>query len=91
MEKTDLLKEMTYQELMENLTDAWRLVNVPEEAHDNDGNRNHMSEEIFPELEAMGFPIPIPKHVQKKTGSPRKNHLSNLNAPGKPSEKNVDD
>lgn len=36
MKKTELLKEMTYQELMEDLTATWRLTNAPEQAHSDD-------------------------------------------------------
>ena len=83
MEKTDLLKEMTYQELMEDLTDAWRLTDAPEEAHSDDGHWVHVSEGIFPELEAMGLSIPAPKPAPKKRGRPRKKPLPDPNAPKK--------
>ena len=72
MENTDLLKEMTYQELMEDLTDAWRTADAPEEAHSDDGYWVHVSEGIFPELEAMGLSIPISKPAPKKKGRPPK-------------------
>ena len=77
MENTDLLKGMTYQELKEDLTDA------PEEAHSDDGGWVHVSEGIFPELEAMGLSIPMPKPAPKKRGRPRKNPLPDPDAPKK--------
>lgn len=94
MENTDLLKEMTYQELMEDLTDAWRLADAPEEAHSDDGSWVHVSEGIFPELEAMGLSIPVPKPTPKKRGRPRKNPLPDPVAPkkkrGRPPKKKVE-
>ena len=72
MEKTDLLTEMTYQELMEDLTDAWRLADAPEEAHSDDSHWVHVSEGIFPELEAMGLSVPVPKPAPKRRGRPPK-------------------
>ena len=66
MEKTELLKEMTYQERMKNLTDAWRIAYAPEEAHSDDGYWVHVCEGIFPELETMGLSIPVPKPAPKK-------------------------
>lgn len=43
----------------------------------------HVSEGIFPELEAMGLSIPVPKPAPKKRGRPRKNPLPDPNAPRK--------
>ena len=83
IEKTELLKEMTYQELMEALSDVWRTAGAPEGAHSDDGYWVHVSEGIFPELEAMGLSIPVPKPAPKKRGRPRKNPLPNSNAPKK--------
>ena len=34
---------MTYQELMGDLTDAWRLTDAPEEAQSDDGHWVHMA------------------------------------------------
>ena len=95
MEETDLLNGMTYQELMEDLTDAWRLADAPEEAHSDDGSWVHVSEGIFPELEAMGLSIPVPKPAPKKRGRPRKNPLPDPDATkkkrGRPPKKKVED
>lgn len=57
---------------MEDLTDAWRLADAPEEAHSDDGHWVHVNEGIFPELEAMGLSIPIPKSDPKKRGRPER-------------------
>ena len=79
---------------MENLTDAWRLTDAPEEAQSDDGHWVHVNEGIFPELEAMGLSIPVPKPAQKKRGRPRKNPLPDLDAPkkkrGRPPEKKIE-
>ena len=61
---------------MEDLTDAWRLSDAPEETHSDDGYWVHVSEGIFPELEAMGLSIPVPKPAPKKRGSVRANEKS---------------
>lgn len=58
---------------MEDLTDAWRITDALEEAHSDDVNWVHVSEEIFPELEAMGLSISISKPAsKKKRGRPPK-------------------
>ena len=91
MEKTDLLTELTYQELMEDLTDAWRLTDAHEEALSDDGHWVHVSERIFPELEAMGLSIPVPKPVPKKRGRPRKDPDAPKKKRGRPPKKKVED
>ena len=86
---------MKYQELMEDLTDAWRLTDALEEAHSDDGNWVHVSEEIFPELEVMSLAIPVPKPATKERGRPRKNSLPDSDASkkkrGRPPKKKVED
>ena len=55
----------------------------------------HVSEGIFPELEAMGLSIPAPKPVLKKSGRPQKDPLPDSDAPkkkrGRPPKKKVED
>lgn len=79
---------------MEDLTDAWRFADAPEEAHSGDGNRVHVNKMIFPELEAMSLSVPVPKSAMKKRGSPRKNSLPDSDAPkknrGRPPKKKVE-
>lgn len=94
MGRTDLLKEMTYQELMEDLTDAWRIADAPEETHSDDGYWVHVSEGIFPELEVMGLSLPVPKPAPKKRVRHRKNLIPDPDVPkekcGRPPKKKVD-
>lgn len=80
---------------MEDLTDAWRLADAPEEAHSDAGHWVHVSEGIFPELEAMGLSIPIPKSDPKRRERPRKKPLPDSAAPkkkrGRPPKRKIED
>ena len=46
-----------------------------EQDHSDDGHWVHVSEGIFPELEAMGLSVTVPKPAPEKRGSPRKNPM----------------
>ena len=59
---------------MDDLTEAWRMVNAPEKKpKSDDGFWRNVSEWVFPELEALGLSIPADKPAPKKRGRPRKN------------------
>ncbi len=69
-----LLKEMSYEELMDDLSSAWRKVDAPEDIpQTGDEYWVHTLKTVFDELEALGLSKPIPKPEPKKRGRPRKN------------------
>ena len=80
---------------MEDLTNAWGIIDTPDEAHSDDGSWVHVSEGIFPVLEAMGLSISLLKPAQKKSDRPRKNPLPAPNAPkkkrGRPPKMRIED
>ena len=75
-EHTGLLDHMTYAELMDDLSSAWRKTNAPKEAVTNDGYWVHTLQMVFKELETLGLSIPIQKQP-KKRGRKTKNNNSN--------------
>jgi len=73
-----LLKHMTYGELMDDLTSAWRMTHATVPPKSDDGYWVHTLNTVFEELEALGLSIPIPKTEPKKRGRPRKNPAVNI-------------
>ena len=78
-----LLKEMTYGDLMEDLSEAWRKVDAPEAPRTDDGGWVHTLNTEFDELERLGLSQPIPQPEKKKRGRPRKN-LEAIDKPKRP-------
>ena len=72
-----LLADMSYGELMEDLSSAWRMVDAPKPPRSDDEYWVHTLKIVFEELEAVGLSIPVPKPAPKKRGRPRKNPESN--------------
>jgi len=70
-----LLKDMSYGELMDDLSSAWRMVDAPIPPHSGDGYWVHTLNIVFEELEALGLSTPVPKPAPKKRGRPRKNAI----------------
>jgi hypothetical protein len=68
-----LLKKITYGELMDDLSSAWRMVDAPTPPKSDDGYWVHTLNTVFEELEALGLSIPTPVDIPKKRGRPRKN------------------
>lgn len=68
----DLLKDMSYRELMEDLNSAWRTTDAPEPARTDDGCWVHTLEMVFEELEKLELSIPVSKPEPKKKGRPAK-------------------
>jgi len=68
-----LLKKMSYGELMDDLSSAWRMVDAPTPPKSDDGYWVHTLNTVFVELEALGLSIPVSKEMPKKRGRPRKN------------------
>ena len=63
-----LLKDMSFGELMDDLSSAWRMVDAPMPPHSGDEYWVHTLIIVFEELEAHGLSIPVPKPVPKKRG-----------------------
>ena len=68
-----LLEKVSYGELLDDLSTAWRMVDSPEAPATDDGCWVHTLRYVFDELEALGLSMPIPKPAPKKRGRPRKN------------------
>ena len=67
-EKAGLLKKMSYGELMEDLSSAWRMTDAPHSPSSDDGYWVHTLQTVFEELEALGLSKPVPKPEPKKRG-----------------------
>lgn len=63
-----LFEHMTYGELMDDLSSAWRRTDAPEDAATDDGYWVHTLQIVFDELEALGLSKPVPKPEPKKRG-----------------------
>lgn len=75
-EKSGLLKAMSYGELMEDLSEAWRKVDASSDPSTGDDGWVHTLKYIFEELEALGLSKPIPQPPKKRRGRPPKNRES---------------
>ena len=67
-----LLSKMSYKDLMDDLSSAWRMVDAPEQPRSDDGCWVHTITCVFEELEALGLSIPVPRPEPKKRGRPKK-------------------
>ena len=67
-----LLEKMSYGELMDDLSSAWRRVDAPQSPASDDGYWIHTLNTVFNELEALGLSTPVPKSAPKKRGRPKK-------------------
>ena len=63
-----LFEHMTYGELMDDLSSAWRRTDAPEEASTDDGYWVHTLQCVFEELEALGLSKSVPKPEPKRRG-----------------------
>lgn len=75
-EKSGLLDGMSYGELMEDLSEAWRKVDAPDDPSTGDDGWVHTLKYIFEELEALGLSKAIPQPPEKRRGRPPKNKES---------------
>ena len=73
-----LLEQMSYGELMEDLSSAWRMVDAHGEPSTGDKYWVHTLKTVFEELEALGLSKPIPQPVEKKRGRPRKHPVEEV-------------
>lgn len=72
-ESVNLFDDLTYGNLLEDLSTAWRMVNSPEIAKSDDGYWVHTLDYVFKELEKLELSTPVPKPEPKKKGRPKKN------------------
>lgn len=63
-----LFETMSYGELMDDLSSAWRKTDAPAEPATDDGGWVHTLQIVFEELEALGLSKPVPKPEPKKRG-----------------------
>lgn len=63
-----LLDKMSYGDLMDDLSSAWRRTDAPQEPSTDDGYWVHTLQLVFEELEALGLSKPVPKPAPKKRG-----------------------
>lgn len=83
MEDSEILKKMTYGDIMDDLTESWRKADAPEDASSGDGCWLNVSEGVYSELETLGLSKPVPKPAPKKRGRPRKKPIPAPDAPKK--------
>jgi hypothetical protein len=65
-EQAGLLKQMSYGDLMDDLSSAWRRTDAPKDPSTDDGYWVHTLNTVFEELEALGLSKPVPKPEPKK-------------------------
>ena len=68
LEQTDLLKEMSYGDLMDDLSSAWRRTDGPEAPKSSDGAWVHTIRKVMEELEVLELSEPDPQPEPKKRG-----------------------
>jgi hypothetical protein len=61
---------MSYGELMDDLSSAWRVKDAPEPPSSKDAYWVHTLNYVFDELEALEFSVPSAKSIPKKRGRP---------------------
>lgn len=71
IEKTNLLKRMSYGDLMDDLTEACRRVDAPDVATSDDGGWMNVPDGVLPELEALGLSSPVKNAEKIRPDSPR--------------------
>jgi hypothetical protein len=70
-----LLSCLSFGELMDDLSSAWRLKDALEPPSRGDGQWVHTLVNVFEELEALGLCVPVLKPVSKKRGRPKRDTL----------------
>jgi hypothetical protein len=72
-EEKGLLEDQTYSEMMEDLNEAWRMVDSPEPPSSADMAWVHTTKDALKTLEAFGLSTPEPAPAPKRSvGRPRK-------------------
>jgi len=62
---------MTYAELMDDLSSAWRKSDAPETVVTNDEYWVHTLKSVHEELETLGLSEPVPKQHKKRGRKPK--------------------
>ena len=70
--RAGLLNKMSYGDLMDDLSSAWRKTNAPQKPKTVDGCWVHTLQIVFEELEALGLSEPVHKPEPKKRGRKKK-------------------
>ena len=63
---------MSYGDLLEDLSSAWRKADAPDDPATDDGFWIHTLKTVFEELELLGLSKPVPQPEPKKRGRPPK-------------------
>lgn len=82
--QSGLLKQMSYGELMDDLSSAWRKTSAQEKPATDDGFWVHTLQTVFVELETLGLSVPVPKPEPKKRGRKPKVKDQAENKPKRP-------
>ena len=78
-EQAGLLNKMSYGDLMDDLSSAWRKTDAPNDPATDDGYWVHTLKKVFEELEALGLSKPIPNPEPQKSGrKPKPKDETNL-------------
>lgn len=70
--RAGLLNKMSYGDLMDDLSSAWRKADAPQKPKTDDGYWVHTLQIVFEELEALGLSEPVHKPEPKKRGRKKK-------------------
>lgn len=70
--RAGLLNKMSYGDLIDDLSSAWRKADAPQKPKTDDGYWVHTLQIVFEELEALGLSEPVPKPEPKKRGRKKK-------------------
>ena len=70
--ETGVLKDRTYGEMIEDLSESWRRVDGPTEPASDDGYWVHTLHDGFAIMEALGLSKPVLTPAPKRRGRPKK-------------------
>ncbi len=68
-----LLNKMSYKDLMDDLSSAWRMVDAPAPPHSDDSYWVHTIVSVFEELETLGYPYQFQSQHQRSVAGQRRN------------------
>lgn len=70
-EASGLLADMSFGDLLRELSQIWRKIDAPEEARSDDEYWVYPFKGALQDMEALGLSIPVPKPEPRKRGRPR--------------------